>query len=339
MGRSALVVYLFFLALLLLAPAVQANSQQVTIAYQTSPEPAKVAQYNGDFARQSGADVQWRKFDSGSAVLRALASGDVQIGNMGSSPLAVAASQKLPVKIFLIASQLGQSEALIVNQKITEPSQLIGKRIAVPFISTAHYSLLAALHHWQIDPKLIQIINLQPPAIVAAWKRGDIDGAFVWLPAVNELAATGRVLTDAAQIAQWGAPTLDVWVVRNDFAEQHPELVTIFVKSVLDENQCYLTSPETWLANNKNIAAVSRLSGLSEDKISQWILTNRYLNADQQLSLLKSEMAKVIRDTARFLQQQGKVSQVADNYQDYVTDKFIKAIIPSKMAGGNDATN
>ncbi|RAW87929.1 hypothetical protein CKY01_16175 [Photorhabdus laumondii subsp. clarkei] len=173
MGRSALVVYLFFLALLLLAPAVQANSQQVTIAYQTSPEPAKVAQYNGDFARQSGADVQWRKFDSGSAVLRALASGDVQIGNMGSSPLAVAASQKLPVKIFLIASLLGQSEALIVNQKITEPSQLIGKRIAVPFISTAHYSLLAALHHWQIDPKLIQIINLQPPAIVATWKRGD----------------------------------------------------------------------------------------------------------------------------------------------------------------------
>lgn len=198
---------------------------------------------------------------------------------------------------------------------------------------------MAALHHWQIDPKLIKIINLQPPAIVAAWKRGDIDGAFVWLPAVNELAATGRVLTDAAQIAQWGAPTLDVWVVRNDFAEQHPELVTMFVKSVLDENHRYLTSPEKWLANKENIAAVSRLSGLSEGKISQWILTNRYLNAEQQLSLLRSEMAKVIRDTAKFLQQQGKISQVADNYQNYVTDKFIKEIVSSTTAGGNDATN
>jgi taurine transport system substrate-binding protein len=162
--------------------AFQAQAVDVTVAYQTSAEPAKVAQADNTFAKESGAKVDWRKFDSGASVVRALASGDVQIGNIGSSPLAVAASQQVPIEVFLLASQLGNSEALVVKKNITKPEDLIGKRIAVPFISTTHYSLLAALKHWGIKPGQVQIINLQPPAIIAAWQRGDIDGAYVWAP-------------------------------------------------------------------------------------------------------------------------------------------------------------
>ncbi|CRY56625.1 taurine transporter substrate binding subunit [Yersinia intermedia] len=168
--------------------ATSAHAVDVTVAYQTSAEPAKVAQADNSFAKLSGAKVDWRKFDSGSSVVRALASGDVQIGNIGSSPLAVAASQNVPIEVFLLASQLGSSEALVVKKEIKTPQDLIGKRIAVPFISTTHYSLLAALKHWGIKPDQVTILNLQPPAIAAAWQRGDIDGAYVWAPAVNELA-------------------------------------------------------------------------------------------------------------------------------------------------------
>ncbi len=98
-------------------------------------------------------------------MVRALASGDVQIGNIGSSPLAVAASQQVPIEVFLLASKLGNSEALVVKKSITKPEDLIGKRIAVPFISTTHYSLLSALKHWGIKPGQVQIINLQPPRL------------------------------------------------------------------------------------------------------------------------------------------------------------------------------
>ena len=119
-----------------------------------------------------------------------------------SLPLAVAASQQVPIEVFLLASKLGNSEALVVKKSITKPEDLIGKRIAVPFISTTHYSLLSALKHWGIKPGQVQIINLQPPAIIAAWQRGDIDGAYVWAPAVNELEKEGTVLTDSAVMYQ-----------------------------------------------------------------------------------------------------------------------------------------
>ncbi len=71
--------------------ATNVYTLDVTVAYQTSVEPAKVAEAANSFAKQSGATVDWRKFDSGSSMLRVLDSGDVQISNIGYSPLAVAA--------------------------------------------------------------------------------------------------------------------------------------------------------------------------------------------------------------------------------------------------------
>lgn len=90
----------------------------------------------------------------------------------------------------------------------------------MPFVSTAHYSLLSALKHWNISESQVKVINLRPPEISAAWERGDIDAAYVWEPALSKAKTTGTVLTDSKQVGEWGAPTYDVWVVRKEFAEK-----------------------------------------------------------------------------------------------------------------------
>lgn len=102
------------------------------------------------------------------------------------------------------------------------------------FFRPGDYSLLGALKHWGLDASKIKVVNLQPAEIAAAWKRGDIDGAFVWSPALGEIRKTGKTLTDAAQVGQWGAPTFEVWVARKDYAEKHPEVVARFAKVTLD---------------------------------------------------------------------------------------------------------
>lgn len=321
MTRKGYSLWLAALAII----SLQANAIEVTVAYQTSAEPAKVAQADGTFARASGATVKWLKFDSGASVVRALASGDVQIGNIGSSPLAVAASQNVPIEVFLLASQLGSSEALVVKQDLPSPAALAGKRIAVPFTSTTHYSLLAALRHWGVDPASLQIVNLQPPAIIAAWLRGDIDGAYVWAPALNELSKEGKVLTDSAQVGRWGAPTLDVWVVRKEFAKAHPEVVQAFVDSTLAAQRDYLTNPDDWLAKPDNLAKLSALSGVPEADVPGLVRGNTYLSASQQSAELGKLVNQTIIDTARFLKEQGKVRSAGSDYRDYVTDRFVKA--------------
>ena len=304
--------------------AFQAQAVNVTVAYQTSAEPAKVAQADNTFAKASGATVDWRKFDSGASIVRALASGDVQIGNLGSSPLAVAATQQVPIEVFLLASKLGNSEALVVKKSITKPQDLIGKRIAVPFISTTHYSLLSALKHWGIKPGQVQILNLQPPAIIAAWQRGDIDGAYVWAPAVNALEKEGTVLTDSSQVGEWGAPTLDVWEVRKDYAEKHPDILKAFAKSAIDAQQPKNANPDEWLKQPENISKLARLSGVPEADVPGLVKGNTYLTAAQQAQELNGPVNKAIIDTAKFLKEQGKVPAAGSDYSQYVTDRFVK---------------
>ncbi|ELY3596063.1 taurine ABC transporter substrate-binding protein [Cronobacter turicensis] len=307
--------------------AFQAQAVDVTVAYQTSAEPAKVAQADNTFAKESGATVDWRKFDSGASVVRALASGDVQIGNIGSSPLAVAASQNVPIEVFLLASQLGNSEALVVKNSIRTPQDLIGKRIAVPFISTTHYSLLAALKHWGIRPDQLSIVNLQPPAIIAAWQRGDIDGAYVWAPAVNALEKEGTVLTDSSEVGKWGSPTLDVWVVRKDFAEKHPDVVTAFARSALAAQRRYLDDPDGWLKQPDYLEKLARLSGVPQADVPGLVKGNTYLTASQQVEQLNGPVNQAIVDTAAFLKAQGKAAQAVQDYRAFVTDRFVKPLV------------
>ena len=95
--------------------AFQAQAVDVTVAYQTSAEPAKVAQADNTFAKESGAKVDWRKFDSGASVVRALASGDVQIGVIGSSPLTAAVSRGVDLQLFWIIDDINEADVVLLN--------------------------------------------------------------------------------------------------------------------------------------------------------------------------------------------------------------------------------
>ena len=225
--------------------ACMALAADFTVAYQTTVDPAKVAQAVGAYEKATGADIAWRKFDAGNDVITALASGDVQIGYLGSSPLAAATSRQLPVETFLIATQIGSAEALVAREGsgINTPQDLIGKKVAVPFASTGHYSLLAALKNWGIDPRQVTILNLAPPAIIAAWKRGDIDATYVWDPALGVAKENGTVLLQgnaypaaAEQKTLLGAPTVTALTQTAQFLREQKR-----IDRVLDDYNVYVT--------------------------------------------------------------------------------------------------
>lgn len=297
----------------------------VTVAYQTSADPAKVAQADGAYEKATGANIKWRKFDNGADIIAAIASGDVQIAYLGSSPLTAAVTRNVPVETFLIATQLGGSEALVARDGsgINSPQDLVGKKVAVPFVSTGHYSLLAALKHWNIDPSKVTILNLAPPAIVAAWKRGDIDATYVWDPALGTAKENGKVLITSGELGKLGAPTFDAWIVRKDFAAKHPEVVKAFAKVTLDAYADYNKDPKAWLANQSNIDKVVKLSGAKAADIPLLLQGNVYPLAADQAVLLGAPTSKALADTAAFLKEQKKVDAVLPDYAPAVNATFV----------------
>lgn len=300
-----------------------AQASDLTVAYQTTVDPAKVSQVDGDYETATKASIDWRKFDNGADVITAVASGDVQIGYLGSSPLAAAATRKLPIETFLIATQIGAGEALVVRDEIKTPQDLVGKKVAVPFVSTGHYSLLAALKHWNIDPAKVQILNLAPPAIIAAWKRGDIDATYVWDPALGVAKETGKVLITSGELGKAGAPTFDAWIVRKDFASKHPDVVRAFAQVTLQAYADYRKDPQAWLANQDNVTKLAKLSGAKPSDIPVLLQGNVYPLAADQASALGAPTTQALTDTATFLKQQGKVEAVLPDYSPYVSAQYL----------------
>lgn len=315
-----------------LTPAF-AEDLKITIAYQTVVEPSKVPQADGAYEAATKAAIDWRKFDSGAEVIAAVASGSVDIGYVGSSPLAAAASRDLPIQTIFVVGLIGESEALVARNGsgIENVADLAGKKVAVPFVSTTHYSLLAALKHEGVDPKSVEILNLRPPEIAAAWERGDIDAAYVWDPALGQIKTSGKIVVDSAKVAEWGAPTFDAWIVRTEFAEKHPEAVRDFVKVTGESYAAYLADPAAWSTSSAQAEKIAKLTGAKLEEVPQLLKGYVFPTLEEQASekFLGGETVKSVAATSEFLKEQGKIDAVLPDYSKYVTAKYVTEALAS----------
>ncbi|PMS36640.1 taurine transport system substrate-binding protein [Trinickia symbiotica] len=313
----------------LISHGVAAHAETVNIAYQYGADPAKLAQASAAYEKATGWTINWRRFDTGADVVAALASGDIQIGDVGSSPFAAAVSRGVPVEAVALNAITGGSEALVARNSahIDKPQDLIGKTIATPFVSTSHYSLLAALQHWGIRSDQVHIVNLGPTEIIAAWTRGEIDAAYTWDPALGKAKETGHVLVDSTQVGKWGAPTFDLWVVRKDFAQAHADFVKKFVGVTLHSIADYRANGRSWTSASGQVAAIAKLSGASAADVPQLLAGNQYPDAKEQASsaLLGGGTAKAVAATAHFLREQKKIDQTLPDYSTAINSSFVTA--------------
>jgi len=301
-----------------------AEELTLNIGYQPIVEPSRVPQADGTYEKVTGAKINWQKFDGGADVIAAIASGSLDIGYVGSSPLAAASSRELPIETIFVVGLISEAEALAVKS-IDKPEDLAGKKIATPFVSTAHYSLLTALKHWKVDPKSVEILNLRPPEIAAAWERGDIDGAYVWDPVLAQLKKSGKVLATSADVADWGGPTFDAWIVSKKFAEEHPDVVTAFVKVTGDATAAYRANPDAWNATSPEAEKIARLTGAKQDEVPALLKGYIFPTLEEQAgeALLGGGTVKAVADTSAFLLEQGKIPAALSDYKPYVSTRWV----------------
>jgi taurine transport system substrate-binding protein len=212
------------------------SKNTIRIAYQAFPSGDLIVKNQGLLEKAlPNYKITWTKFDSGADINTAFVAKSVDIAAIGSSPVArgLSAPLNIPYQVGFVLDVAGDNEALVARNGsgITSIAQLRGKKVATPFASTSHYSLLAALHQAGIKESELKIVDLEPQDIVAAWTRGDIDAAYTWLPTLDEIKKTGRVLITSKQLATAGKPTLDLGVLSTAFIQAHPDAVTAWRKA------------------------------------------------------------------------------------------------------------
>ena len=75
------------------AYGVVAQTKEVTIGYQDMVVPYRMAQEAKEIEKATGYKVNWKQFGGGGEVIKAMASGAVQVGEVGSAGIAAALSR------------------------------------------------------------------------------------------------------------------------------------------------------------------------------------------------------------------------------------------------------
>jgi len=311
--------------------------ETITIAYQTGFSPFVRAVASGEIEKIPGVHVEFRQFNSGAEIFAAIASGDVQIGDVGSSPFAASTSKGIDVKAIYISGAAGEDEALVARNGsgIEKLEDLKGKRLAAAPVSTDHFMLLSTLKQLGIGPDEATVLAIPQPEIVAAWQRGDIDAAFVWDPALGKLLESGKRLLTAREAADRGAVTFGALVATGDLVNNQPQFLQSLVGIVDGYYRDLQQNPGSWTAESEHVQALARFSGAKPQDIAARIAVSNYVPAREQAGATwlgggkDSKLAAVLRDTAEFLKEQQKITTVLDDYSAFIDPRFVAATLAS----------
>ncbi len=294
-----------------------ATLTQFRIGYLTIPN-AELLVKNLKLAEERFPDIRikWIPFKSGHAVNVAMLEGDIDVGLVGSVPTSTGIVQGLPYQVYFIHNLIGDNEALAVTQasKVKSVTDLVDKKIAVPFGSTTHFSLLSALEKARVDLDSVRILDMQPPEMLSAWNRGAVDGGFVWQPTLSTmLQADGSVLLTAKDLAREGSITADLGIVSTAFLQSYPDFLASYV-SVLDEAvQRYRAAPTA------AAEAIAPALGLSPEDTLAVMNELIWLDAEEQASaqylgtpISPGELAQVLKQSADFMADQKAIPGVPD---------------------------
>ena len=309
-----------------------AKAADVNIGYQLVYGPWKAQMETLKKEGLGGKSIEFFKFTSGTEVINAMAGGSIDISLNGSSPTAAAYSRGVDLQVVYIYDNINDAEALVVNDKITAPQDMVGKTIAVPFGSTTHFHMMFALEQFGLDAKVVNVIDMSPPDMVAAWTRGDIDGGFVWDPALGKMKEQGHVLLSSGDLSNWGKATFDAMVASKAFTDENPKFMCQWIKMVAAADADYRANPNDYGPGTANAKAIAKAVGGQADQVGGVLALYDYPSLEQQASAmwLGGGAANAIKATSEFLKAQGKIDEVLDDYAGSSNAKFVKMA----MSGG-----
>ncbi len=302
--------------------AALAQQKEVTIAYQDMVVPYRLAQETRELEKATGYKVNWKQFGGGGEVIKALASGSVQLGEVGSAGVAAAVSRGEPLELFWILDDIGAAEALVAKNGsgINSVADLKGKKIAVPFNSTTHFHTMVALEQAKVNPADVQILNMRPPEVRAAWQRGDIQATFIWDPVLAEVKKDGKVITTSGKIsADTGKATFDGYVVNKDWAKANRDFVVKFVKVLAAADDNYRRNTAKWSKDSAEVKAVAKWSGAKPEDVPGSMALYRFPTAQEQATQwlgggTGSTAAKALAATAQFQLSQKQIEKTLPDY-------------------------
>jgi taurine transport system substrate-binding protein len=294
------------------------SSGQATITVQQGWQPDLAAplfyaEDNGLF-KKAGVNVAFTRFNSGPAFFAALRSGSIDLADFTTSALAAALASKVPVRVFYVIADTGSTNVLVVqpNENIKSAADLKGKTVASVNGSLPYYGLtkyLAASHMTLND---VKYLNLPPTSIIAAFKKHEVDAAYLWAPYFEELVAAGGIPVTTTK--KDGVGALDIWVANASWYDRNPDAVKRLIQAMSEAQQAVSKDPQAGIASlvkwgfDPNAAATGFKDTIYPSLQQQLDPKSPYALVPNNNSVVQ----KYTRETADFFAQSGFVQPVSE---------------------------
>ena len=220
------------LAALALSPASRAADPAIRIGFQPGTAPRFFVARDQRMFQKAGLAPAYSKFISGPTMLAALQGEDIDVAFMTTAPAIFALSQGIDIRVFFIESDAAKTQALVSTKEaaIKSLADQRGKRIAVTFGTSAHYALLKSFEAEKISDSDVTVLNMQPSAMLPAFIKGDIAGAWAWDPWTAKMQAENGTLVGS--LGNLHLPMAGVWVVRTKWLKDNGATLQRFIKSM-----------------------------------------------------------------------------------------------------------
>ena len=171
-----------------------------------------------------GLTVELTQFNNGGDLMTAMASGDIDIGYAGITPVMSSISQGVPVKVVSGAQIEGSALVAGKNSGINSVADLKGKTVATPGEATIQNMLLtSALTQAGVKTSDVEFTTMKAAQMTDALKAGQVDAMIIWEPyaSIAEKNGDGKLIETSAEIIP-GHPCCCV-AAREDFIKNHAD--------------------------------------------------------------------------------------------------------------------
>jgi len=216
-----------------------------------------VADQEGYWAK-AGLTPKYLPFTNGPLAIQALGTDNIDVAYIGSGALWLPASGK--AEIWAVNS-VSNADRIIAAPGTKKLADLKGKKIGVPAGTSGDQLFTLALEKEGLTRKDFEVTAMEPPAIVAAFASGQIDGAALWYPLIDS-AKKGKpdlveLFSNEDFIDKLTFPS--TFVAGPGRAAKDKELATSFISVIKSANDYRYENQD------KTIAATAKFLKLKEE--------------------------------------------------------------------------
>jgi len=299
--------------------ANEESNDKITFGVDTftmASSPIFVAEAKG-FWKEEGLEVEIKPFVNSRLALDALLGGSVNIATVIDYAVVLAAFQDQNVKIITTISTSEKHVNLLARKDrgILKPQDLAGKKIAMSSGTSGEYVLNRFLEINNISKLDVKIVSLNPPDMIAAIARGDVDAIITWQPHIYN--AKNMLGNNAVLFSSKGL-------------YNHPFNVVVLEESLNIQKEAQkklligLKKAEKFMKENRkeSIEIVAKKLGMdSNDVESIW--------GDYSFKIgIEPSLVNSLENEGKWAKQAGIVKQETEepDYKSLVYDKYVRSL-------------